>query len=437
MVSPPTTPRSLTPNNNINNKRKRSSINENTTIISTPTPQLTPIAQLPPPLMPYHHPATTHVMVPVYHHPSPYYIYSPPALHPLHPQPINHHPHPQQTSNNHNHKINITTTNTNTNINPNTTTTTTSNNNNNNNNNDNTNTNNNMNEKNDNKSQLLTSPRYERILPKRTSESSPSGYTTLSPYPPPLITTNNTNNNTNTNTNNHNHNHNNLSLQPSPLLLPQHPHYSFPPHPSPSSQPYLTTADQREKARKISHSAIEKRRRERINDKIMQLKNIIPACENQENLHKLSILQSAIDYITYLKKVVDQQQQQKQKKEKKESSSSTSPKNHPSIHSSPSLSPSPPTLYPNTSKDVSISKLKNNDVDDDLDDLNDNNNQNRTSSPPSSSSSSSSYNIEPLKPIDIMKKSSTLTHATTPPNPNDFSHSLKKSTHMNLDTILT
>ncbi|ORZ16461.1 Myc-type, basic helix-loop-helix domain-containing protein, partial [Absidia repens] len=66
---------------------------------------------------------------------------------------------------------------------------------------------------------------------------------------------------------------------------------------------------QREQARKISHSAIERRRRERINDKIMQLKQIIPACADQENLHKMSILQSAIDYINHLKEIVDKRQQ--------------------------------------------------------------------------------------------------------------------------------
>ncbi|KAI9340957.1 Myc-type, basic helix-loop-helix domain-containing protein, partial [Pilaira anomala] len=63
-------------------------------------------------------------------------------------------------------------------------------------------------------------------------------------------------------------------------------------------------ADEREKARKVSHSAIERRRRERINDKIMQLKQLIPSCAEQENLHKMSILQSAIDYISYLKDIV-------------------------------------------------------------------------------------------------------------------------------------
>ncbi|KAI8808532.1 hypothetical protein BJ742DRAFT_853336 [Cladochytrium replicatum] len=52
--------------------------------------------------------------------------------------------------------------------------------------------------------------------------------------------------------------------------------------------------------RKLSHSAIERRRRERINDKIMVLKSLVPACANQQNLHKLCILQNTIDYIAHL-----------------------------------------------------------------------------------------------------------------------------------------
>jgi hypothetical protein len=66
-----------------------------------------------------------------------------------------------------------------------------------------------------------------------------------------------------------------------------------------------STADEREQARKVSHSAIERRRRERINDKILQLRDLIPACSERDNLHKMTILQSAIDYIVYLKKVID------------------------------------------------------------------------------------------------------------------------------------
>ncbi|KAI8889289.1 helix-loop-helix DNA-binding protein, partial [Backusella circina FSU 941] len=72
----------------------------------------------------------------------------------------------------------------------------------------------------------------------------------------------------------------------------------------PQAAPNTTPADLREQARKVSHSAIEKRRRERINDKIIQLKELIPSCAAQENIHKMSILQSAIDYITYLKDIV-------------------------------------------------------------------------------------------------------------------------------------
>ncbi|SAL97589.1 hypothetical protein [Absidia glauca] len=100
---------------------------------------------------------------------------------------------------------------------------------------------------------------YERILPKHPSGTSTSG--TSSPYPPPY-------------------------------------HHA-------SLTPTNSSADQREKARRVSHSAIERRRRERMNDKIMQLKDIIPTCADQDNLHKLTILQSAIDYIQYLKNQVD------------------------------------------------------------------------------------------------------------------------------------
>lgn len=110
------------------------------------------------------------------------------------------------------------------------------------------------------------------------------------------------------------------SLQMSPTLMPSSYVSSSGRHGSISSSPGLgpsntinttnttttttTTADQREKARKVSHSAIERRRRERINDKILQLKQLIPSCVEQDNLHKMSILQSAIDYISYLKDIV-------------------------------------------------------------------------------------------------------------------------------------
>jgi hypothetical protein len=106
----------------------------------------------------------------------------------------------------------------------------------------------------------------------------------------------------------------------SPSLAPSFNYYPYPMQVSPQLHPTATsstsrhnstssqsgtTADQREQARKVSHSAIERRRRERINDKIFQLKELIPSCSDRDNLHKMTILQSAIDYITYLKKVIE------------------------------------------------------------------------------------------------------------------------------------
>jgi hypothetical protein len=90
-----------------------------------------------------------------------------------------------------------------------------------------------------------------------------------------------------------------------PMSSPPYPPSFYHPYPILSqATPNTTPADLREQARKISHSAIEKRRRERINDKIIQLKELIPSCAAQENIHKMSILQSAIDYIAYLKDIV-------------------------------------------------------------------------------------------------------------------------------------
>ncbi|KAI8147422.1 helix-loop-helix DNA-binding domain-containing protein [Fennellomyces sp. T-0311] len=68
--------------------------------------------------------------------------------------------------------------------------------------------------------------------------------------------------------------------------------------------------------RQSSHSIIEKRRRERINDKIQQLKDIVPSCnpysEQQpivgpsfhQPLHKLAILEAAIAYIEQLHQIL-------------------------------------------------------------------------------------------------------------------------------------
>ncbi|KAG0362009.1 hypothetical protein BGZ54_008824 [Gamsiella multidivaricata] len=71
-----------------------------------------------------------------------------------------------------------------------------------------------------------------------------------------------------------------------------------------SSNSKLVDQETRDLLRKVSHSAIERRRRERINDKILQLKHLVPACVDEDHLHKLSILQSTIEYIQHLKAIL-------------------------------------------------------------------------------------------------------------------------------------
>ena len=71
-----------------------------------------------------------------------------------------------------------------------------------------------------------------------------------------------------------------------------------------SSHAKAVDQETRDLMRKVSHSAIERRRRERINDKILQLKHLVPSCVDEDHLHKLSILQSTIEYIQYLKSVL-------------------------------------------------------------------------------------------------------------------------------------
>ncbi|KAI8328291.1 hypothetical protein BD560DRAFT_417380 [Blakeslea trispora] len=114
---------------------------------------------------------------------------------------------------------------------------------------------------------------------------------------------------------------------------------------SPQIQPSIpntTTADQREQARKMSHSAIERRRRERINDKILQLKELIPSCADRHNLHKMTILQSAIDYIVYLKGIAHEPSEPKQTAEKKEGGEELEEEEEDDWSNSPLLSSSAP-----------------------------------------------------------------------------------------------
>ncbi|KZM22773.1 uncharacterized protein EKO05_0001492 [Ascochyta rabiei] len=64
-----------------------------------------------------------------------------------------------------------------------------------------------------------------------------------------------------------------------------------------------TTAAGRKIARKTAHSLIERRRRSKMNEEFGVLKDMIPACRDQE-MHKLAILQASIEYMRYLEQCV-------------------------------------------------------------------------------------------------------------------------------------
>ncbi|TWU77880.1 hypothetical protein ED733_004529 [Metarhizium rileyi] len=67
-------------------------------------------------------------------------------------------------------------------------------------------------------------------------------------------------------------------------------------------QPSATSAAGRKIARKTAHSLIERRRRSKMNEEFAVLKGMIPACTGE--MHKLAILQAAIDYVRYLEDCV-------------------------------------------------------------------------------------------------------------------------------------
>lgn len=66
-------------------------------------------------------------------------------------------------------------------------------------------------------------------------------------------------------------------------------------------------ASSKKTARKTAHSLIERRRRSKMNEEFATLKGLVPACEGQD-MHKLAILQAAIDYVRYLQGCVDELQ---------------------------------------------------------------------------------------------------------------------------------
>ncbi|MCJ1466018.1 hypothetical protein MMC07_004637 [Pseudocyphellaria aurata] len=68
-------------------------------------------------------------------------------------------------------------------------------------------------------------------------------------------------------------------------------------------QPSSTSAAGKKMARKTAHSVIERRRRSKMNEEFGVLKEMIPACKDQD-MHKLAILQASIDYLRYLEQCI-------------------------------------------------------------------------------------------------------------------------------------
>ncbi|KAI9845323.1 MAG: hypothetical protein M1837_004945 [Sclerophora amabilis] len=64
----------------------------------------------------------------------------------------------------------------------------------------------------------------------------------------------------------------------------------------------------RKNARRTAHSVIERRRRSKMNEEFGILRDMIPACKDQD-MHKLAILQGSIDYLRYLEKCVSNLQE--------------------------------------------------------------------------------------------------------------------------------
>lgn len=60
-------------------------------------------------------------------------------------------------------------------------------------------------------------------------------------------------------------------------------------------------SESRQELRKQNHSVIEKRRREKINQCLKELQNLVPSCRNQ-TLQKLTILERTVEYLYMLQK---------------------------------------------------------------------------------------------------------------------------------------
>eukprot|EP01136_Pigoraptor_vietnamica_P015739 Opistho-1_new@4483 len=59
----------------------------------------------------------------------------------------------------------------------------------------------------------------------------------------------------------------------------------------------IDDGDVNSKIRKVSHSVVERRRRDKINEKICELKSMVPTCVGHDNLQKVIVLERVVEYI--------------------------------------------------------------------------------------------------------------------------------------------
>ena len=79
-----------------------------------------------------------------------------------------------------------------------------------------------------------------------------------------------------------------------------------------ASQVLVVSEHEKTLHRKASHSVIERRRRNRINDQIDILKQRTPGCMQKE-LHKVAILEKVVEYMTALQEQIKLQEKEIQR----------------------------------------------------------------------------------------------------------------------------
>lgn len=87
------------------------------------------------------------------------------------------------------------------------------------------------------------------------------------------------------------------SLSPRPTLKGAGKKSTLGPSTAGKKQPSSTSAAGKKMARKTAHSVIERRRRSKMNEEFGVLKEMIPACKDQD-MHKLAILQVNLRLVT-------------------------------------------------------------------------------------------------------------------------------------------